>query len=504
MIAVALKGLAGRKVRALLTALRGGHRRTMVSGTFVLTDTIQKAFDGIFTASNEQTDAVVTGKEIVKAPRAGAATIPERCSPRCGRCPGRGGRRHDRAEPVQPRRVSAATARPSAPQARPSSGSAYDASLPQFSPLKLKTGEWPEGPQQVAIDAGTAAEQKFKVGDTIARVRRSAPRSHYKLTGVATFGSVDSLGGASIAIFDLPTAQALLDKEGQFDSISVEAKDGDLPRRAHRRPSQQLVPASVEVKTGDARPRRTPRRPTRVLNVHPLLPARLRRYRAVRGRVRDLQHAVDHGRPAHARVRDAADARGLALAGHALGGDRRPGGRAARLGDRARRSGSGSPRACALFAAIGRRPARRPEVFAPARSSSRTRSAPSSRCWRASCPRGARRACRRSPRSARARRCPPRASPPTAKTAVGVIVGFRGRHLLGIFAAGWHVAVAAAARRRRARAVPRRRLARAAPGQAARPASWPAPARRGGGIAGDLASENSVRNPAARPRPPPR
>ena len=65
MIAVALKGLAGRKVRALLTAFAVVIGVSMVSGTFVLTDTMQKAFDGIFDASYENTDAVITGKEVV-------------------------------------------------------------------------------------------------------------------------------------------------------------------------------------------------------------------------------------------------------------------------------------------------------------------------------------------------------------------------------------------------------------------------------------------------------
>ena len=66
MIAVALKGLAGRKVRALLTAFAVVIGVTMVSGTLVLTDTMQKAFDGLFTASYQQTDAVIAGKQIVK------------------------------------------------------------------------------------------------------------------------------------------------------------------------------------------------------------------------------------------------------------------------------------------------------------------------------------------------------------------------------------------------------------------------------------------------------
>ena len=66
MIGVALKGLAGRKIRALLTALAIVIGVSMVSGTFILTDTMQKSFTGLFDASYEKTDAVIQGKEIVK------------------------------------------------------------------------------------------------------------------------------------------------------------------------------------------------------------------------------------------------------------------------------------------------------------------------------------------------------------------------------------------------------------------------------------------------------
>ena len=66
MIAVALKGLAGRKIRALLTAFAVVIGVSMVSGTFILTDTMQKSFTGLFDASYAKTDAVIQGKEIVK------------------------------------------------------------------------------------------------------------------------------------------------------------------------------------------------------------------------------------------------------------------------------------------------------------------------------------------------------------------------------------------------------------------------------------------------------
>ena len=80
MIAVALKGLAGRKVRALLTALAIVIGISMVSGTYILTDTMQKTFDGLFAASYDETDAVIAGKEIVEKSLSGSATVDGRRS----------------------------------------------------------------------------------------------------------------------------------------------------------------------------------------------------------------------------------------------------------------------------------------------------------------------------------------------------------------------------------------------------------------------------------------
>ena len=62
MTKVALKGLFGRKLRAALTAFAIVLGVAMVSGTYVLTDTIKGAFDTIFVQAYKNADAVVTGK----------------------------------------------------------------------------------------------------------------------------------------------------------------------------------------------------------------------------------------------------------------------------------------------------------------------------------------------------------------------------------------------------------------------------------------------------------
>ena len=58
MTAVALRGLCGRKLRATLTALAIILGVAMISGTYILTDTIDKAFNNIFTRVYADTDAV--------------------------------------------------------------------------------------------------------------------------------------------------------------------------------------------------------------------------------------------------------------------------------------------------------------------------------------------------------------------------------------------------------------------------------------------------------------
>src|SRR3954447_13103563 len=251
MIAVALKGLLGRKVRALLTAFAVVIGVAMVSGTLVLTDTIQKAFDGIFTASYAQTDAVIAGKEIVKGSQSGAATIPASLLAKVRALPevaAAGGA----IAPIASNQaeIFGRDGKALGGDGAPQFGLGNDASQPQFSPLQLKAGQWPVGPKQVALDPGTAAAKNFKVGDTVAVSTLGAKR-RYEVTGIASFGGVDSLGGATMAIWDLATAQTLLGKEGRFDSISIAAKGGrsadDLVRAV-----QPLVPASLQVKGSEA------------------------------------------------------------------------------------------------------------------------------------------------------------------------------------------------------------------------------------------------------------
>ena len=66
MIAVVLKGIAGRRVRALLTALAVVVGVAMVAGTFILTDSTQQSGLALADESPMTTDAVIYQKGYVK------------------------------------------------------------------------------------------------------------------------------------------------------------------------------------------------------------------------------------------------------------------------------------------------------------------------------------------------------------------------------------------------------------------------------------------------------
>src|SRR4051794_32937688 len=165
MNAVALKGLAARKVRALLTALAVVIGVSMISGTFILTDTMQKSFNGLFTETSAKTDAVISGKEIVKNPTSGSgATIPASTLDKVRALP----QVDAAAGDVSPAEANVADIIGSNGKAvsNESVGASYDAANARLSPFKFQTGKAPHGAGAGAIDAGTAPNKHYNVGDS--------------------------------------------------------------------------------------------------------------------------------------------------------------------------------------------------------------------------------------------------------------------------------------------------------------------------------------------------
>jgi putative ABC transport system permease protein len=250
MTSVALKGLAGRKLRAFLTALAIVLGVAMVSGTYVLTDTIKTAFDQIFAGSYQNTAAVITGKSTVSFAQSGSPTVPGSVLVRVKRLPDvetAAGQIFNLNDSSDTGKLIGRNGKPLGSSGNPTFAFGLDPDLGKLNPLKLTDGRWASGPHEIVIDSSTAKQGHFKVGDTIG-ASVQGPIEQYTITGIAKFGNVDSLGGATIAIFDTATAQALLGKKG-YDLIAVSAKPGVSAEKIVSE-IQPLLPPSTQVKTG--------------------------------------------------------------------------------------------------------------------------------------------------------------------------------------------------------------------------------------------------------------
>jgi putative ABC transport system permease protein len=263
---VALRGLLGRKLRAALTAFAIVLGVAMVSGTFVLTDTIKAAFSTVFTTVYQNTDAVITGKSAISTNNNGnAPTTPSlpaslltqvRALPSVAEA---SGGISDTAQLVgrNGKVISSGGA--------PGLAFSYSPAGKHFNPLTLTSGSFPSNPDEVAIDASTASKHNYKVGDKIGVVARG-PVEQFQIVGTVQIGGVSSLGGATMAIFTLPTAQQLFNKEGKYDAINVAAKHGYTPQQVVNQ-IKPLLGASAQVRTGQAQAQQASKDTSGFLNI---------------------------------------------------------------------------------------------------------------------------------------------------------------------------------------------------------------------------------------------
>jgi putative ABC transport system permease protein len=245
---VVLKGLAGRKLRAALTALAIILGVAMVSGTYVLTDTIKAGFDAVFTSVYKRTDAVITGRSALGGNQTAPPSFSVSLLPKVQALPGveaAAGGIGDQAQLVgrNGKVISAGGA--------PGLAFSVDPRKNQrFNPLQLVSGRWPSNGNEVAVDSGTASKKHYAVGQTIGVIARG-PVHIYRITGIAKLGGVSSIGGATISVFDPATAATIFHKQGLYDEIDVAAKPGVSPTALVSQ-IKSVLPPTTQVRTGQA------------------------------------------------------------------------------------------------------------------------------------------------------------------------------------------------------------------------------------------------------------
>ncbi len=246
MIKVALKGIAGRKLRTVLTALAIVLGVSMVAGAYTLTDTMKGAADSLSSSAYDSTDAVVSAKTAFGAGDNSAVqrpVVPASAVDQVRSVPGVSVAVGDITDEARILDKSGDVV-----GSGPYFGGGYDAratGAAKLSPFKITDGRFASAANEVAVDAGTAKKHGIHIGDTI-QITTDGPKRPFHVVGLVTFGDVKSLGTATIAVFDLRAAQDLFDKNGAYDSVMVAATPGVSGAQLRARIASELPAYKVE------------------------------------------------------------------------------------------------------------------------------------------------------------------------------------------------------------------------------------------------------------------
>jgi putative ABC transport system permease protein len=244
---ITVKGLRGHKLRLALTALAIVLGVTFVTGTLVLTDTLNNTFTTLFGQVYQNISFEVRG--VAAFPASGAAgairkPIPESIIAAVKAVPGVAvaeGGVSGYAQFIAPNGKAVTTG------GAPTIGLSY-APDPRLSSLRMVAGEPPSTSTQVVMDQGTARKYHFSVGNQVRILLPGSPHT-FTLSGIVGFGTADNLAGATIAAFNLPTAQQFFGELGHLNTIDV-ITTPDANKTAVAREIAAVLPAGVEVVTG--------------------------------------------------------------------------------------------------------------------------------------------------------------------------------------------------------------------------------------------------------------
>ncbi|MET1060824.1 MAG: FtsX-like permease family protein [Nocardioides sp.] len=241
--------MVAHKLRLVLTTASIALGVAFLAGTLVLTDTMGTAFQQLFGKVSAGTDAVVrTEASYTASEGVGTSRSPIDAKVL------------DEVRKVDGVRVAEGSVSGYAlltdndgkailtKGGAPTMGYSMTADEKLRGDVELLSGERPDSPNEVAIDATSAEDNDIALGSTI-KVLFQGPTQEFTVVGTVGYGDEKDLGGTTSAYFDTATAQKLVGQPGTFDTIDVSAEEGvgqsELAERL-----DAVVPEGTEAVTG--------------------------------------------------------------------------------------------------------------------------------------------------------------------------------------------------------------------------------------------------------------
>jgi len=243
MIRIAWRSLTAHKLRTILTTLAILLGVAMISGTYVLTDQIDRGFKQIFSDAYKGTDVTVTRKASFTGEMVGAtAGLPQSMVAQVRAVDGV-------AEAAGYVSSSAAVAvRGKVVETGGSPTLFFGGEPSSMSSTTYFQGAYPTRHGEVGIIEKLAKDQKLTLGSPITVISQKGPRQA-RVSGIFRFGAESSLGGSLILDTTLADAQSWFDMPGRISEIDGKAAPGVSADELAKRVRAALPPEAV-VKTG--------------------------------------------------------------------------------------------------------------------------------------------------------------------------------------------------------------------------------------------------------------
>ncbi|AXK33363.1 ABC transporter permease [Streptomyces armeniacus] len=223
MAKLALRGLAAHKLRLGLTSLAVILSVGFVSGTMILSATMDKSIGGVFAEIGEGTDTVVRTKQAFATELGTDAPdkpVPSSVLDSVRDLPG-----VEKARGVANGYAAPVDKSGKVFGSPPQTGVDWNDDA-DVSPMSLKEGRGPRTAGEVAIDARTAKKTGYEVGDKIKIVLGDGTRT-FTLAGVFRYGESEDLSSTVVTAFEPETAQRLLmERPDSYREIDLHAEDG--------------------------------------------------------------------------------------------------------------------------------------------------------------------------------------------------------------------------------------------------------------------------------------
>jgi putative ABC transport system permease protein len=252
MLRATIKSLLARKLRLLLSAMAIVLGVSFVAGAFVLTDSLGRTFDDLFTTISKniavevrgtvqadlgEEDGPSDGETRRNVPASALDTI----------------RKVDGVAEAQPSVFGNAVVigtdgEPVTNNGAPNIGMNWVEST-TLTQQRIVDGNPPRAPDEIVLDPAYAERTGHHKGDTVT-VLTTTGQQQFEVVGLVRYeDGKSSLGGETYVLFTTETAQKVLDTPGEYTDIQVAARDGVSQTELRDRVAAAL-PAGVEAITG--------------------------------------------------------------------------------------------------------------------------------------------------------------------------------------------------------------------------------------------------------------